>query len=127
MTNPNNVISFVKYLQSQLDNVKCEVQENKDCNKITNHLDINVPKHIECLWLFFRPNKLPRSISIIIVACLYYPGHTSLYAPSQEDIIFHIADTVHHLSNKSFKPLFMIMGEFNDLRIDDICVTYKSN
>ena len=79
------------------------------------------------LIIFFRSNKLLRSISIIIVAYLYYPGHTSLYALSQEDIIFHIAETVHHLSNKYFKPLFMIMGDFNDLRIDEICDTYKLN
>ena len=94
---------------------------------ITNQLNINVPEHIECIWLSFRPSKLPRSISVIIIACLYYPGHTSLYAPSQEDIAFHITETVHHISNSHSKPLFMIMGDFNDLMIDEICDTCKLN
>merc|ERR1711895_105184 len=58
------------------------------------NLNIKVPDHIECIWLALRPKKLPRAISIIIVACLYYPGTTSEYAPSQEDIIFYLTETV---------------------------------
>merc|ERR1712055_632539 len=52
---------------------------------------------------------------------------TSLYAPSQEDIIFYITEAVHLMSNSYSNPLFMIMGDFNDLRIDEICDTYKLN
>ena len=52
----------------------------------TNNLNINVPEHIECLWLSLRPKKLPRSISIIIVACLYYPGTTSDYARARKTL-----------------------------------------
>ena len=81
----------------------------------TINLNIKVPDHIKCIWLTLRPNKLPRSISIIIVACLYYPGTTSEYAPNQEDIIFHLTETVHHLSNNYAKPLFLIMGDLKDL------------
>ena len=90
-----------------------------------NNLNINVPEHIECLWLSLRPKKLPRSISIIIVACLYYPGTTSDYAPNQEDIVFHLTETVHHLSKNYAKPLFLIMGDLNDLKIKEICDTFK--
>ena len=93
----------------------------------TNNLNINVPEHIECMWLSLRPKKLPRSISIIIVACLYYPGTTSEYAPSQEDIIFYLTETVHLLSNSYAEPLFLIMGDLNDLRIEEICDTCKLN
>ena len=91
----------------------------------TNNLNINVPEHIECMWLSLRPKKLPRSISIIIVACLYYPGTTSEYAPSQEDIIFYLTETVSLLSNEYEEPLFLIMGDLNDLRIDEICDTCR--
>ena len=72
-----------------------------------------------------RNSQLPRSISIIIVACLYYPGTTSDYAPNQEDIIFHLTETVHHLSKNYAKPLFLIMGDLNDLKIEEICDTCK--
>ena len=91
----------------------------------TINLNIKVPEHIECLWLALRPKKLPRSISMIIVACLYYPGTTSDYAPSQEDIIFHLTETVHHLSDEYTKPLFLIMGDLNDLKTEEICDTCK--
>ena len=79
----------------------------------TININTNVPDHIECMWLAIRPKKLPRSISIIIVACLYYPGTTSDYAPSQDDIIFYLTETVHLLSKTYVKPLFLIMGDLN--------------
>ena len=70
----------------------------------TINLNIKVPDHIECIWVALRPKKLPRSISIIIVACLYYPGTTSDYSPSHKDIIFHLTETVHHFPIKYAKP-----------------------
>ena len=83
-------------------------------------LNIDVPEHIETIWISIRPKWLPRAISTIIVAGVYYPGSTSFYAPNQDDIILHITETVHLLSNKYVKPLFMIMGDFNNLKIDEI-------
>ena len=84
-------------------------------------LDIDVPEHIECLWITMRPKWLPRAISNIIVAGIYYPGSNSIYAPKQEDILLHITDTVHRLYKKYAKPLFVLMGDFNDLCVDEIC------
>ena len=88
-------------------------------------LDIDVPEHIESLWISIRPKWLPRSISIIIVAGVYYPGSTSTYAPDQEDIILHLTETVHQLYQKYENPLFIIMGDFNDLNIDELCDACK--
>ena len=56
----------------------------------TINLNMKVPDHIECMWLALRPNKLPRCFLVIIVACQYYPGTTSDYAPSQEDIMARV-------------------------------------
>ena len=84
-------------------------------------IDIDVPEHIESLWISIRPKWLPRSISTIIVAGVYYPGSTSPYAPEQEDIILHLTETVHKLYQKYKKPLFIIMGDFNDLNIVELC------
>ena len=83
-------------------------------------VDIKIPEHIETLWVSIRPKWLPRSISNIIVAGVYYPGSNSDYAPNKEDIILHITESVHYLYNKYAKPLFIIMGDFNDLKVDDI-------
>ncbi|CAL4174924.1 unnamed protein product, partial [Meganyctiphanes norvegica] len=68
-----------------------------------------------------RPKWLPRSISNIIIAGVYYPGSNSVYAPNQDDIILHITENVHHLYKKYAKPLFIIMGDYNDLKVDEIC------
>ena len=88
-------------------------------------LDIDVPEHIESLWISIRPKWLPRSISIIIVAGVYYPGSTSAYAPDQDDIILHLTETVHQLYQGYENPLFIIMGDFNDLNIDELCDACK--
>ena len=84
-------------------------------------IDIDVPEHIESLWISIRPKWLPRAISTIIVAGVYYPGSTSPYAPEQEDIILHLTETVHKLYQKYKNPLFIIMGDFNDLNIVELC------
>ena len=90
-------------------------------------LDINVPEHIECLWISLRPKWLPRAISNIIVAGIYYPGSNSIYAPNQEDILLHITDTVHKLQKKYANPLFVLMGDFNDMCVKDICDSCSLN
>ena len=84
-------------------------------------VNIKVPEHIEALWVSLRPTWLPRSISNIVVGGVYYPGSTSEYAPNQEDIILHITETVHNLYNRYANPLFVIMGDFNDLKTNAIC------
>ena len=83
-------------------------------------LDIKIPEHLETIWVSLRPKWLPRSISNIVVAGVYYPGSNSEYAPNKEDIILHITETIHFLYSKYAKPLFVIMGDFNDLKVDDI-------
>ena len=66
-------------------------------NFVARELNVKVPKHIQSIWLSTRPNWLPRNISSIIIAGIYYPGSHSTYTPEQEDIILHITDTVHQL------------------------------
>ena len=97
---------------------------NKDFVSVRK-LDIDVPEHIESLWISIRPKWLPRSISIIIVAGVYYPGSNSAYAPDQDDIILHLTETVHQLYQGYENPLFIIMGDFNDLNIDELCDACK--
>merc|ERR1712240_558594 len=93
----------------------------------TSKLEINVPEHIECLWITARPKWLPRAISNIVVAGIYYPGSNSSYAPNQEDILLHITETVQQLYKIYVNPLFVLMGDFNDLCVDDICNSCNLN
>jgi len=90
-----------------------------------SEVKIRVPDHLECLWITTRPKWLPRTISNIVVCGVYYPGSDSDYAPDQEDLVFHITTTIHQLCRKYSRPLFMIMGDFNDLRVDEICDACK--
>ena len=90
-----------------------------------NGINIRVPEHLECLWITARPKWLPRTISNIVVCGVYYPGSGSKYAPDQDDIILHITTTIHRLYRKFSRPLFIIMGDFNDLKVDEICDSCK--
>ena len=89
--------------------------------RLVKKLNVKVPEHIETLWISVRPNWLPRAISVIIVAGVYYPGKDSIYAPSQEDIILHLTESIHQLYQDYANPLFVVMGDFNDLEVGEIC------
>ena len=90
-------------------------------NLQATELKIKVPEHLEVKWVTVRPNWLPRAISSIIVCGVYYPGSGSAYAPPVEDLIFHISTSVQYLKRKYVNPLFLVMGDFNDLPIESIC------
>ena len=117
--NLNNYVNFHLIRKNTLRSsggVSILIRENIPANIIK----IKVPDHIEALWVSVRPNWLPRAFSNIIVCGVYYPGHSSEYAPDQSDIILHLTETIHYLSSKYANPLFVIMGDFNDLKTNEI-------
>ena len=76
-----------------------------------------IAPNIEDLWLSIRPKWLHRKISVLIVACIYYPGSGSDYAPSQEELFLHISENIHKLSQDYTNPLFIITGDFNNFSV----------
>ena len=84
-------------------------------------LDVEVPRHLEVMYISIRPEWLPRAISNIVICAVYYPGSNSIYAPPQEDLISHLTESIHNFQNRYAKPLFMLLGDFNDLNITDLC------
>ena len=86
-------------------------------------LNLNVPNHIEALYVSLRPHWLPRSVSNILLCGVYFPGSGSQYAPNQDDIINHLIESIQGFYNKYSKPLIFLLGDFNDLNIVDICET----
>ena len=84
-------------------------------------LNVKVPDHLEVLWVSVRPKWLPRSVSNIIICGIYYPGSNSIYAPPQEELVTYLTESVQKFMNKYTSPLFMLMGDFNDMNIDEIC------
>ena len=89
----------------------------------TNKLDVDIPNHLEVIYLSIRPKRLPRTVSNIVLCALYYPGLSSIYAPPQEDLILHVIESIQFFYNKFSNPLIILLGDFNDLKIDDICQT----
>ena len=88
-------------------------------------LNVSVPNHLEVIYVSIRPKWLPRSISNIVLCGVYYPRTGSKYAPPQEDLILHLNEKIHHFYSKYADPLILLMGDFNDLKIKDICESCK--
>ena len=88
-----------------------------------NRLDVVIPNHLEVMYVSIRPKRLPRTVSNIIMCALYYPGSKSKYAPPQEDLISHVEESIQFFQTKYSRPLIVLLGDFNDLPIDDICET----
>ena len=61
----------------------------------TIKLDVDIPNHLEVIYVSIRPKRLPRTVSNIVLCALYYPGLTSVYAPPQEDLILHVIESIH--------------------------------
>ena len=88
----------------------------------SKQMEINVPTHLECLWVSVKPDWMPRKFSIIIICAIYYPGSNSIYAPLKDDLITSITQ---NLKFKYANPLFILAGDFNDLAVDEICSACK--
>ena len=86
-------------------------------------LKVNVPSHLEIIYVSLTPSWLPRAISNIIICGLYYPGSNSIFAPNQVDLTSHIIETFQSFNIRYSRPLFIILGDFNDLDFTDLCET----
>ena len=84
-------------------------------------LNVDVPSNLEVIYVSIRPKRLPRQVSNIVICGVYYPGINSIYAPPQEDLIMHLTETIQGFYIKYSNPLIMLLGDFNDLNILDIC------
>ena len=84
-------------------------------------LNVDVPSNLEVIYVSIRPKRLPRQVSNIVICGVYYPGSNSIYAPPQEDLIMHLTETIQGFYIKYSNPLIMLLGDFNDLNILDIC------
>ena len=74
-----------------------------------SRLNIDVPEHLEVIYVSVRPKWLPRTISNIIIVGVYYPGSSSKYAPPQEDLIQHLKEKVLYFYSKYADPLILLM------------------
>ena len=83
--------------------VSCDIT----CKRLT---EFENPK-IESLWLSLRPKRLPRSISIILVAVIYHT--TSSGASENWDLYNHIQSNVDAFLRNHPDALVLVTGDFN--------------
>ncbi len=79
---------------------------------------ISVPDHLECLWVKVRLSRLPKHVSAIAVCVVYSPPQ-SLY---QDELIEHLIASSDLLRTKYPDIGLIILGDFNHLRVHDICL-----
>ncbi|XP_071485120.1 uncharacterized protein [Diadema antillarum] len=75
--------------------------------------DIIVPDELEVVWLKVCPERLPRSVSIIVVAAIYHPPN----APTADSLIDHLLESMDLISSKHPNAGFILLGDFNELDI----------
>lgn len=80
-------------------------------------LDLENPS-FECLWLWVRPHRLPRSITGILVGVVYSPPDTS--ALDQLNLICYLTENLDIIRNESPDCGLVLLGDFNHLDISDI-------
>ena len=106
---------------SQLQEYKTfnKCREEKDCGGISVLIKNDIPctvlqidsGDLEILWLAVRPAWLPRNISVIILAAVYFPPKS--LAKTRDELIEHITATTRLLQAKYDNPGFMILGDLN--------------
>ena len=84
----------------------------------TNTIEVDIPDEIEIFWLHIRPNRLPRTVSSIIVGALYFPDEN-------QDIMLlmlnHIQDTLDLMRVQYPDAGICIMGDMNKLDVSQLC------
>ena len=73
--------------------------------------DVVVPDDLEVVWLKLHPERLQRSVSIIVVAAIYHPPN----AATANDLIDHLLEAMDIIATKHPNAGFVLMGDFNKL------------
>ena len=82
----------------------------------TQHLDIEIPHKLECIWMKICPHRLPREVPCIIVAAVYNPPKSR----AEKRLLEHIAHTATVFKSKYLNCGFMICSDFNNADISSI-------
>ena len=113
---PDSGVSLTKYLIFRNDRlttigggVCIYVNSKIPCQRFIKYEDPG----IESLWLSIRPFRLPRSISLILLAVIYHP--TSCGAAENQALYNHIQTNVDTFLRNHPNGLVLVTGDFNPL------------
>ena len=85
-------------------------------------LDLENP-NFECLWVWLRPNRLPRPLSGIVVCMVYHPP--GLPAEDHRSLNEYVINTIDFLRNKYPDYGVVVLGDFNDFDISQLLSTHN--
>ena len=72
----------------------------------------------ECMWVWIRPFRLPRSITGIIIGIIYNPPDKSIQ--EQRDLVAYLVETLDVVRNTYPECGIVLLGDFNNLDISDL-------
>ena len=79
-------------------------------------LPVDVPENLEVIWVKARPERLPRSVSLLIFAVLYFPDQKQ-----ETNMLEHIQNTLDSLHADYPDAGVCIMGDLNHLKDSSLC------
>ena len=77
--------------------------------------------NLEVTWVKIRPPRLPRSISCIYCALVYYPQPD---VELETELIDHLETTIDVILTNHTDAGFVILGDFNRMNIDPVLLTH---
>ena len=111
---PDSAVSLANYLIFRNDRLSSSgggvciyVNSKFSCKRLRTYED----QGIESLWMSIRPPRLPRSISIILLAVIYHS--TSCGAAENVELYNHIQSNVDTFLRNHPDALLLITGDFN--------------
>ena len=123
--------SWLKEEQVEISNLNQyktynKIREEKDGGGISVLIKDDIPSSViqvdtadlEIIWLAVRPGWLPRDISVIIVAAVYFPPKT--LADTRDRLKEHIITTAQMLQTKYTNPGFVILGDLNTFPVGEV-------
>ncbi|KAI8513803.1 hypothetical protein Bbelb_081270 [Branchiostoma belcheri] len=79
--------------------------------------EIRVPEELDCLWVWVRPHRLPRSVSAIAVCGVYIPPDS----PHQDVLVDHLTYTTDTLRTKYPDIGIVVLGDLNRTDTTALC------
>lgn len=76
-----------------------------------NNFIHNNSGEFDIIWCVLRPHYLPKSISVIAVACVYMPPNLS--KQTEYKLFESLCNAYENISKKYVSPGFLICGDFN--------------
>ncbi len=80
---------------------------------VKDSIQCNILKdsNFEIVWVYIRPNRLPREIPCIIIGTLYHPP-----SANNQEILDHLLKCLSIIESRFANCGVILLGDFNNLR-----------